>query len=185
MVNYDKSKVYKLCCKDPTVEDVYIGSTTNFHRRKQTHKCRCTNEHDSGYMFPVYRFIREHGGWDNWDMVLVKRYSLKDKQALRRKERKHMEKYKATLNVKVPAKTQKEWIEENRDKVNGYKRKYYKKNKAYLMKKSKQHYEENREKILVQNQNRQVTCDCGSVINKYKLARHKKSMKHQRWANDN
>ena len=28
-VDYSKSVIYKLCCKDPTITDIYIGSTTN------------------------------------------------------------------------------------------------------------------------------------------------------------
>jgi hypothetical protein len=59
MVNYSKGLIYKLCCNDPTVKDVYVGSTTNFSRRKAQHKFSCINENKKGYNFPVYKFIRE------------------------------------------------------------------------------------------------------------------------------
>ena len=38
MVNYENSVIYKLCCTDPTVTEVYVGSTTNFRKRKNQHK---------------------------------------------------------------------------------------------------------------------------------------------------
>ena len=42
MVNYENSVIYKLCCTDPTVQDVYVGSTTNVRKRKNQHK-ECVN----------------------------------------------------------------------------------------------------------------------------------------------
>ena len=40
MVNYNKSTIYKLCCKDTEITDEYVGSTTNFSRRKAHHKSK-------------------------------------------------------------------------------------------------------------------------------------------------
>ena len=73
MVNYENSVIYKLCCTDPTIKEVYVGSTTNLRRSKNQHKECCTNEHSKKYEYPVNTFIRDNGGWDNWDMV---RYRL-------------------------------------------------------------------------------------------------------------
>ncbi len=44
MVNYSKGLVYKLCCNDTNIKDIYVGSTTNFIRRKSDHKSACDNE---------------------------------------------------------------------------------------------------------------------------------------------
>ena len=33
-INYDKTHFYKLCCRDPTITDIYVGHTTDFTRRK-------------------------------------------------------------------------------------------------------------------------------------------------------
>jgi len=43
MVNYEKSTIYKIVCKDVNIKDCYVGSTTNFNRRKQEHKYNCNN----------------------------------------------------------------------------------------------------------------------------------------------
>jgi predicted GIY-YIG superfamily endonuclease len=74
MVNYNNSIIYKLCCKDPEITEIYVGSTTNFYRRKQKHKSTCNNSNDKGYNLNIYQFIRDNGGWENWQMVEVERY---------------------------------------------------------------------------------------------------------------
>ena len=71
MPNYEKSSIYKLCCKNVDVKEIYIGSTTNFKRRKNAHKTSCNNEKGKKYNMNVYSFIRENGGWNNWSMILV------------------------------------------------------------------------------------------------------------------
>ena len=55
MVNYDKSTIYKLCCKDPSISDIYIGSTTNFTRRKGQHKSVCNNSQAKHHHLKVYQ----------------------------------------------------------------------------------------------------------------------------------
>ena len=61
-MDYSKSVIYKICCRDKSITDVYIGSTTNFIKRKTLHKYNCTNEKSKGYNRYVYGFIRENCG---------------------------------------------------------------------------------------------------------------------------
>ena len=35
------------------------------------------------------------------------------------------------------------------------------------------------------HQREQILCECGATLSKRKLTRHKKSMKHQKWLNNN
>ena len=65
MPNYENGLIYKLCCKDANITDIYVGSTTNFKQRKKEHKADCHNENNKNYNRPVYKFIRENGG--NWE----------------------------------------------------------------------------------------------------------------------
>jgi len=37
-IDYSKSIIYKICCNDINIIDIYIGSTTNFITRKAEHK---------------------------------------------------------------------------------------------------------------------------------------------------
>jgi hypothetical protein len=110
--DYSNTIIYKLCCKDPSITEIYVGHTTNFIKRKCAHKVDCKTK-----SFYVYQFIRDHGGFENWDMVEVCRVDCLDKRDASKVERKYVEELRATLNMRVPSRTQKEWIEDNRDHV--------------------------------------------------------------------
>ena len=47
---------------------MYIGSTTNFKSRANHHRLTCTNPKYKCYDMYLYQVIREHGGWENWEM---------------------------------------------------------------------------------------------------------------------
>ena len=146
-VDYSKSVIYKLCCKDPTITDIYIGSTTNMKGRKQGHKNRCNNPNSIKYNYKVYQTIREFGGFDNWDMILVEYVNATSKQELEKEERVVIELLQPTLNSSIPTRTQKEWVEENKEKMQEYHKEYRQDNKTKLSEKSKKYREQNKEKL--------------------------------------
>ena len=37
MTDYSNGIVYKLCCNDPAITDIYVGSTLNMKSRKYEH----------------------------------------------------------------------------------------------------------------------------------------------------
>ena len=51
--------IYKLCCRDPTVKEVYIGSTKNLRVRKNPHKTNCNNVNIKQYNYNVYQYAQE------------------------------------------------------------------------------------------------------------------------------
>jgi predicted GIY-YIG superfamily endonuclease len=61
MPDYTKTIIYKLINYDYP-ELVYVGSTTNFTKRKQQHKQLCHNEKSKKHNFNVYTNIRENDG---------------------------------------------------------------------------------------------------------------------------
>ena len=70
MPDYAKTIIYKLINYDyPDL--VYVGSTTNFTKRKQGHKERCLNEKSKKHNLKLYVSIREYGGWENWSMIKI------------------------------------------------------------------------------------------------------------------
>lgn len=95
-INYSKTIIYKISCKDKNVFFVYIDYTTNFRNKKNFHKgmtngCRTDIE--------LYNKIRENGGWENWEMVELYRFHCKDKtEALDKK--KYIELQYKTTNEK-------------------------------------------------------------------------------------
>lgn len=106
--------IYKIVCKDLTIRELYIGSATNFVKRKCSHKANCSNINGKEYNYHVYQFIRINGGWKNWDMVEIEKYDAVDKYDAHRRERELMETLNATLNKNTPIITEKEKIERNR-----------------------------------------------------------------------
>jgi hypothetical protein len=106
MPKYENAVVYKLCCDDPDITDIYVGSTCNFKVRKHGHKNACNNVNQKGYNSHVYKFIRDNGGWDNWSMILIKKYpNVIDNHELLKKERKWLKKLKGSLNKNIPSRT--------------------------------------------------------------------------------
>ncbi len=97
-INYNNSIIYKLCCKDTEIKEIYIGSTTNFRRRKCEHKKCCMNLNCKEYFSYKYCFIRENGGIENWDMIQIEQYNAKDKRDLEQKERYYIDEMKSELN---------------------------------------------------------------------------------------
>lgn len=207
MSNYQNGLIYKLCCKDTNITDIYIGSTLSFRHRKYHHKSDCNNEKSNNYNYDVYKFIRGSGGWENWDMVLIEYYKCDSKLELEKREREIIENLKPTLNQFIPTRSLKEYYQDNKEQIKEKSKDYYENNKETILEKQKQYHQDNKEyfnekkKEYYQNnrehlkekqkQYRQdnidkikekakekVTCECGAVVVKYHLARHKRSIKH-------
>jgi hypothetical protein len=113
-INYSKTVMYKIVCNDLTVKDLYVGSTTDFTKRKSTHKSHCNNESDSKYNLKVYKMIRENGGWDNWTIVQIEAYPCNNNNETRARERHWYEMLHATMNSIVPVRTQKQYRIDNK-----------------------------------------------------------------------
>ena len=44
VVDYSKTVIYKIVCKDLNITELYVVHTTDFTRRKCEHKTCCNNE---------------------------------------------------------------------------------------------------------------------------------------------
>ena len=91
--------VYKLCCIDPEIKEIYVGSTKNLRVRKSDHKRNCNNENKKEYNFNVYQFIRANGGFSNFDIIQLERVEFNTRHELHARERHYIELLKATLNM--------------------------------------------------------------------------------------
>ena len=74
MPDYSQSVIYCISCRDKTITECYVGSSANFEKRKQYHKDSCKNPNIKGYNCKLYQFIREHGGWDNFEINEIEYY---------------------------------------------------------------------------------------------------------------
>jgi hypothetical protein len=170
-IDYSRTIIYKVCCKDTTVTDIYVGHTTDFNNRKRLHKSSCNNPNNKKYNFNIYQKIRDNNGWENWDMIMIENYPCNNKREAETRERYFIETLKACLNCIIPTRTKKEYQKEYRE-IN--KKQISKKMKEY----NKNYYEQNKEQIIKKHKE-QMTCDCGSIFNINKKYRHEHTHKHK------
>ena len=202
--------IYKLCCVDTDIEEIYIGGTKNFNRRRSEHKSCCNNENRKEYNQYVYQFIRANGGFNNWRMIQLEVVNYETKRDLEAHERRWIELLKPKLNKQIPTRTKKEWREDNKDKINErmqvyqqnnkekikdktkvykqnnkekikqYHKVYQQNNKEHLAERCKQYRQDNKEKIAERRQLKNL-CDCGKTLTNRHIIRHQKTKNHMIW----
>ena len=160
MPDYSKSIIYKICCKDSNVKEIYIGYTTNYRIRYNCHKSWCNNINSSKYNMKVYKFIREHGSWSNWEMVELYKYPCETKKEIITEERIAYDKFNATLNTFKPNRSDEEWHNDNPNY-------------------GKEFYRANKEEILAKQAERK-RCDCGIIYAFNHKKRHTDTPTHKK-----
>ena len=142
--NYDKTYFYKLCCKDLNITDIYIGHTIYFNTRMNQHKTSCCNEQGPFYNRYVYQYIRDHGHWENWSMIVIEKRKCDDVLDAKKKEREYIESMGSTLNKAIPTRTLKEYYESNKDKLKKQDKEYYETNKDKINERKRQYHHDTR-----------------------------------------
>ena len=207
VIDYSKCIIYKIVCKDLNESYCYVGHTTNFTRRKNSHKTACSNKNVRDYSMKVYEKIREVGGWDNWEIIVIEEYKdCENSYQAKKKEREWIEKI-ANLNTQIPLRTEKErkakyysensekvkaehakYRSENSEKEKERKAKYYSENHEKMKERSAKYYSENAEKekerqAKYRSENpeklkEKVECICGSIVTKRHIREHERTKKH-------
>jgi len=80
MKTYVNTVIYQIKSKNPEITDCYIGHTTNLKSRKAEHKYACNNQNSKSFHMKVYTFIRDNGGWEQWDIVEIELYPCNTKK---------------------------------------------------------------------------------------------------------
>ena len=205
-VDYQKTFIYKLCCKDINIKDIYVGHTTDYKSRNQDHKNSCNNPNSKKYNEYKYQFIRENGGYENFYMIKIKDFPCTEKRAAEAEENRIMIELSATLNSKKSYRSEEEkkeydkeyyknYYQQNKDELNEKQKNYYQQNKDNILEQQKEYkkdyYEQNKEIIKEKSKNyrednkhiinEKVICDkCGTTITKNSLKRHQKTDKCKR-----
>ena len=164
------SIIYKLYCKDKNITDCYIGSTTNYANRKRTHKSSCNNIKSRNYKQKKYIYIRENGGYENWDYEILETINLNDK--IKERELFWIDKtWDNNLNTERP------WVSKNDEKIR-YKE-WSKNNPEKLKKKAIKWRKNNPEKYKKINNKFTgvyIFCNlCGLKSSKNHIKRHQKT----------
>ena len=175
---YQEGKIYKIQCN--ITGEVYIGSTIRtLEQRLSVHKTRKNC---------VSRNIINRG---DYKIELIKDYPCNNLKELEEEESNYI-RNNICINIQIPNRTQKEWREDNKEKlskkqkeyqeehkdeISKKKKKYYEDNKDEISKTKKKYHEKNKEKIS-EKKKEKITCECGAIVAKSSLAKHKRSMKH-------
>ena len=162
-VDYYHGKIYKIeYISDPNV--FYIGSTVQtLAKRKGQHKTDTIRLPDR----KIYKFIREHGGWVQFQIILIELHNCTCSDELRAREDYYMKLLKPALNTKAAFQTAEELKE--------YKKEYEKE------------YEKSDERIASKKdyRNRIYQCVCGSECTLHGKSLHFKTKKHINWCISN
>ena len=191
-MDYSRTIIYKLVCKDLLVTDLYVGHTTNFNKRKYGHKSLCNNENDKSYNLLVYQTIRDTGGWSNWEMIEIEKYSCNDINEAFKQERFWIETLKATLNKVIPSRTKAEWYLDNQENIAEKQKDYYLDNQENIAERQKGYYLEHKEEKkeyqkeynlknkehIAEQKSKKIICECGGNYTHGDKSRHFKSKRH-------
>jgi hypothetical protein len=201
-VDYQKSLIYKIEHLNKP-ELCYVGSTSNFVKRKYNHKQCCNDENNNTLK---YRTMRENGGWEAFKMVVIKEYPCNTKIELDIEEEKCRKELQANLNTnrchiteEERKEYQKDYRETNRETILENQKNHYKTNREERIEYQKNHYEANKE-IILENQKKyrelnketiaekekkyreeHYECICGSIITNGSKYYHEKTKKHQKF----
>lgn len=164
-IDYKKSLIYKLIYNNIPY---YIGSTTDFIRRKYHHKNCCNNESNAGYNRDIYKFIRDNEGWDNWGMILIEFFPCNSSIELRSREQHWIDEFKPSLkNMAYAKRSLQEYRDSRLEETKIYNTKYSLENKTKRLEKNKI----------------KATCECGSIYRK-KDIKHFKTIKHLKYCEE-
>ena len=182
MPNYQDGKIYTI--RNYTDDSlIYVGSTIDtLSRRLAEHRYKCK----AGSHISLHSHIVDND-WSNWYIELYEYYPCNNKVELNKREGEVIREL-ATINKNIAGRTNKEWREENANKLKEKKKKYYKDNTDKINEKHKEYYEENTYKLKeyrkkyyednLEKYKEKVCCDiCGAFTSKYGLARHQKTIK--------
>ena len=179
--DYSKGFIYKLCCLDVNIKDIYIGSSTNFKQRKKNHKTECNNEKRKEYNSYKYKFIRDNGGWSNWTMIELHKYPCNDKRELECEENRVMIELQSQLNSKKSYRTEEERLEyrkqydlDHKEKIAEQQKQYDIDHKEEKKEYDKKYYEDHKEIKKMKKREKIVCGNCGVMVSRGSIALHKK-----------
>ena len=194
MPDYSRGKVYKI---EPIMEheehEIYIGSTSlKYLSSRMTYHKTSYNRWKSNSHGKIMSFdLFDKYGFDNCVITLIENVNANTKEELLQKERHYIQSMKC-INKFVPLRTQKEYYidniehaktvrklyyENHKEETAEYHKKWREENKELKQDMDKQYRENNKEKIKARKSEK-ITCECGLVVCRDGLSRHKKSQYH-------
>lgn len=184
-MDYQNSKIYYISNNDL----YYVGSTQQgLKERLRGHRNKYNCYQTTNHYTSSFEIIKT----GKYEIKLIENYPCKSKTELEKREYEIIKQYKELYGDKcvniIGVQTAEKYIQKARDRANAY----YIEHKAECNEKMRQSYADNKEQRLAQvKAYRQanhakimekiltpVECECGDVVTKCNLTRHKKSKRH-------
>ena len=202
-MDYQNGKIYTI--RSHLTDEIYIGSTTQpltkrLSKHKYDYKYWKAGKRDYITSFKIIDFGDAY-------IELLEEYPCDSKMLLHKREGELIRETEC-VNKRIEGRTQKEWVNDNPEKLKEYSKKYRDKNpekvlqwhrdwvknnpekiksfsKKYrennpekIKERKKNDYIKNREKII-KVRRQIIECECGTEIQKTENGRHRKSKKHK------
>ena len=169
MNRYNEGKIYKIV--DVAYTKCYVGSTREtLSQRMARHREKYNSYIKGKGKFTTSFNLFDEFGVDNCKIELIENYPCQNKDELRRKEG-HFIKNTDCVNKLIAGRTDKEYRQDNREKILEQKREDYEQNKQRW----KDYYEANKEQIIARQQTLVECPVCGAQVQKgyVKIHKHK------------
>jgi hypothetical protein len=88
--------LYMISCKDSRVTARYLGYTTDWEKCLEYRSD--AYDYGSNAKSKLYTFVREHGGWENWDMTVIETFGSREEAEVAKMNL--LEEYKFKLNTR-------------------------------------------------------------------------------------
>ena len=174
---YQQTKMYKIMSH--IGNKIYIGSTTKRHlcdrmaNHRYGYKKWKNNESRKVRSFEIF----DEYGVENCKIILIENYPCNNKDEQNSREA-HWIRTTNCVNKIIPARTDKQYFEDNKEKIKEYQKKYQQEHKELYNRAQKEHYQRNKEAIDAKR-NAIVQCDCGGHYAVKGKARHILTTKHK------
>ena len=175
MVNYANGKIYRIVCNLTNKE--YIGSTSvplskRLTQHRNNYKRYLNKNHHYVSSFEVLQN-------ENYSIILIENIECKNKEELLRCERFYIEKSNNCTNNKLPIRSQKEYIECNKELLKEKSMNYREKNKDILKIRKKEYWEKNKDEINRKRRKSEV------LINKKRMTKDEINSKKREYYENN
>ena len=184
-MNYENGKIY--CIRNSVNDEIYVGSTTQRLSKR-------FSKHKSDMKVLTGKLYQEmtNVGTEHFYIELIENYPCNSKEERNKKEGEYIREM-GTLNYQVSGRTRQEYREENREKQRARAKNYYYNNREQELERGRKYKENNAEKIKEKQKNytedhkeqtkqrrsEMIECECGALISRGCLTRHKGRTVHQ------
>jgi hypothetical protein len=168
--------IYEIRPLNKTLNYSYIGSTISFRSRKSHHKKDCETSN-----LKLYQFIRDNGGWSEFEMVAIEKYfcknitdaHIREQYFINNIEKSALNMRRAYISDEDKKIYNKDYKKVNQELIKTKNKEYNKNNKGIIYEKQKIYREVNKNERM-----KKIICICGKQYIKCNLSRHTKRKFH-------